>query len=472
LKKNEIESNQTIIDKAGNKIWNFFSSLKLIITVFLTLAVVSIIGTVIEQGKPPDFYTKEYGEKIAHYVLSIGFHDMYHSWWFLILLALLAANIIVCTIDRFPQKWETAIEKKYGAEPRFIKNLANSAHFTVSGDVHDIKIKVAERLKKKRYKIINADAADGASIYAWKGVIGRFGSDVTHVSLILILVGAIIGNFWGFRGYVSINENDAVNAPQADFKVRLDRFWIDYYNTGEVKQYNSLLTVIDNNKEILTKQIYVNEPLIYKGTWFYQSNYGVAYDRIREAQLILKNKKENKQIGEPFKVKWYEPFKIPGTNLTVNLVGFISDFGFDEKTKQIYARSLEHNNPAIAVVIYDGDKPISDSWLFLNYPDVFATIPNSDYNLTFMGYSGLYYTGLSVNNDPGTNIVWIGSILMTVGFIFAFMIFHKRIWVNIKRGENGVDIYMGGMINKNKILFEREFSELVESLKAKWEVGK
>lgn len=455
-----------ILNTVGNKIWAFFNSLKLTLTVLLSLAVVSIIGTVVEQGKPLEFYAKTYGERISSYVLTLGFHDMYHAWWFFALLVFLAANIIVCTIDRFPQKWKASLEKRVDVAPQFIKNLGNSASFTVNGDIASVKNRAIEILRKKRYKIKNAEVNDGAAIFAWKGTLGRFGSDIVHVSLITILTGAIIGSFLGFKDYVSINENETVNAPKTGFQIRLDKFWLDYYESGEVKQYNSQLTVIENGKDVLSKQIWVNEPLKYKGVWFYQSNYGMAYDRIKEAKLVLKDKKKKQIIGEPFVVRWLEPFKIPGTNLTVNLAGFVSDFGFDEKTKQVFPRSPEHNNPAIQVIVYDKEKPISGPWLFLNYPEIFATIPNTNYDLIFMGYQGLQYTGLSMTKDPGTNIVWIGSIIMAVGFILAFFIFNKKVWVRMQKAENGVDVYIGGMINKNKIMFEKEFSEIAACLKA------
>ena len=44
------------------RVYDFFSSVKLAIFLLLTLAVTSIIGTIIEQQKDPDQYLREYGE--------------------------------------------------------------------------------------------------------------------------------------------------------------------------------------------------------------------------------------------------------------------------------------------------------------------------------------------------------------------------------------------------------------------------
>ena len=43
--------------------WDFFCSLKLTIVTLILLAITSIIGTVIQQGKTPQEYIQLYGEK-------------------------------------------------------------------------------------------------------------------------------------------------------------------------------------------------------------------------------------------------------------------------------------------------------------------------------------------------------------------------------------------------------------------------
>ena len=144
----------------------------------------------------------------------------------------------------------------------------------------------------------------------------------------------------------------------------------------------------------------------------------------------------------------------------------MSDFAFDPSSKTVFTKSVEHNNPAIHVEIYKNGKPLTNPWLFYNYADLFAAIPDSNYELVFNGYKGIVYTGLSINKDPGTNVVWLGAALMVTGFFMAFFIFHKRIWVNVRRNSDTTEVYIGGMINKNKFVFEREFSEIVESIKS------
>lgn len=446
----------------GETVWGFFKSLKLTIFLLLTLATVSIVGTVIEQGRPLEVYVKAYGEGWTSILTTLGLNDMYHTRWFTTLLAMLVSNIIVCTIDRFPTKWKTTFDDRVNVDTRFIRNLGNNSLVNLSMGIIDVRNGVVSILRERGYRVKEANSSEGISLYAWKGTIGRFGSEITHLSLITILIGSIVGSIYGFRDFSTIYEGEGQAIPRTDFQVRLDRFWIDYYETGQVKQYNSKLTVIEGGKEVFSKHIWVNEPMRYKGVWFYQSSYGMAWDRVREAQIALKNKDK---MGEPFVVRWGEMVRIPGTELDVRLVSFVSDFGFDTQTKTIYPRSMEHNNQAIGLEVYERGKTISRPWLFLNYPGIMPAIPGSQYDLVFLGYKGIPFTGLSVTKDPGTNIVWVGSSLMAVGFLLAFFIFHKRIWVRIRQNGDSTEVYLGGMINKNRIIFEKEFAGLVGRIK-------
>ena len=448
----------------GAKIWKFFNSPKLTIFVLLTVAIVSIIGTVVEQGKPVESYVIDYGSRWGDVILALRLNDMYHSGWFTSLLTLLMANITVCTIERFPPKWKTLLKQNPNLDPSIIDRLSTRESFRTDGSMDAAAQKILAIFRKKRYRVKTGASKDGITIYAEKGIIGRFGSDVVHLSLFFILTGAIIGSYAGFRDFAPILVGGTFNVPDAMFGLRLDKFWIDYYDTGQIRQYNSVITVVEGGKEVLTKQIWVNEPLYYKGIRFYQSSYGVAWDRIKEAEITLKRLDKN-TFDQPFNIGWGELKNIPGTNYSARLVGYVSDFAFDQETRTVFSKSGDTKNPAAQVEVYDGKKLLYTPWLFFNYPGVMQAIPNSRYDLVLTGFRTIPYSGLSINKDPGTNVVWTGCILMGVGFILAFFVYHRRIWVNVAPQSSGSSVKIGGMINKNPLGFEREFKEIAEALK-------
>lgn len=448
-----------------NPLWYFFNSLKLTIGILITLAAVSIIGTVIEQNQPVQNYLQAYGEKWTKVIMYSGLYDMYHSWWFVSLLCALSLNIIVCTFERFPPKWKSLLNHRKDFRTSFIDRLQNSQSLTVQGDPESAKERLLSVFKKKKYKTMVSGEGDGEyRIYAWKGAIGRLGSDVTHISLLLILLGAIIGSFYGYKDFQGIYVGGTFQAPNEEFMIRLDKFWIDYYDTGQIKQYNSLLTVIENDEEVMQKQIWVNEPLYYKGVRFYQSTYGMAWDRVEKAIIAL-IKKDKETAEPPVTVNWNETKEVPGTPYSVKLVNYTADFAYDERTQTVYSKSAEANNPAVMLEIYRDGKLLRPTWIFLNYPGIFPALPDSEDDLVLVTYMPTLYSGLSINKDPGTNVVWLGTAVMGIGFILAFFVYHRRVWVTVKNSTNSTEVKIGGIINKNNLVFEKEIKDIVDAVK-------
>lgn len=447
------------------KVWYFLNSLKLTLFVLITLAVVSIFGTIVEQNQPVENYLSAYGEKWTRALLYVHANDLFHSWWFLALLTLLAINIIVCTFERFPPKWKSLLnhvpESKF--DSKLIERFSNNQTVQAQASASVAKERIEATLKKRKFKFVSLGSEGDWSIYAWKGAIGRLGSDFTHISLLLILLGAIVGSFAGYKDFRAVFVGDTLSLPKAGFDLRLDKFWIDYYDSGQIKQYNSLLTVVENGKEVMQKQIWVNEPLYYKGVRFYQSSYGMAWSKVADARIALK-KKNKESHDDPVIIPWDTLTKIPGSKYSVKVVGYTADFAYDEKTNQVFSKSAEADNPAVKLEVYEGDKLVSTPWLFMKYPGIFPAIPNSDEDLIFVTFKPVMYSGLSVNKDPGTNIVWAGSIVMGIGFYLAFFVYHRRVWIQVRTSGKSSEVKLGGMINKNNFVLEKELKEIADSV--------
>jgi cytochrome c biogenesis protein len=465
------KATSSVVEKADLKkwwkgrVWYFFNSLKLTLFVLISLALTSIIGTIIEQNQPVEHYIESYGTSWTRVIMALRFNDMYHASWFLALLALLGLNIIVCTFERFPPKWRSLLgHRPNDFDPSIVDRFSNARSVEVAMPGDAAREKALKVLKGMGYKAVSSGSGREWRVYAWRGIIGRFGSDLTHVSLIVIILGAIIGNIYGYKDFKGIYVGGDIQVPDADFSLRLDKFWIDYYDTGQIRQYNSLLTVTEAGRDVLQKHIWVNEPLYYKGIRFYQSSYGVAWDRIEEAEVAFK--KKGRSGPEPgMIVKWNELAKISGTPYSIRLVGYTADFIYDEATNTVGSRSPDPNNPAINLELYKGETLISRPWIFFKYPGAFPAIPDSEDNIIFSAYRGLMYSGISINKDPGTNIVWLGTGIMGAGFFFAFFIYHRRVWVSIANSGGSTTVKIGGTINKNNLVFDKELKEFSERLK-------
>ncbi len=278
------KSDKTTKRNFTDRIWNFFTSLKSVILLLLILSVLSIAGTIIEQNKPLQEYYEVFKPSTVALFNSLGLLDMYHSWWFISCLGLLALNIVACTMDRYAPIMSGLRGKNLILDEALEKTLNPKDKIKYALPVDDVEKKVLE-LAEKGFggQPVVTITEDGSRHYFFeKGKYSRLAFFFTHVSVLLIFVGALVGSFFGFKGYVNIYEGETIGRLETrtgqiktlDFSVKCNAFTADFYPNGMPKDYISDLSVINDGKEVLRKNIKVNDPLSFQGITFYQSSYG------------------------------------------------------------------------------------------------------------------------------------------------------------------------------------------------------
>ena len=442
-----------------------FASIRLAMFLFILLAMTATIGTVIQQGERPEAYIKDYGEQVYQWFVLLGFTDLYHTWWFRSLLGLLCVNSLTCFYKRFPAVWRSMHQDKVNVTLPFIKNLKYLAEIPASGHKGRVAEGIVGMLAEKGYRVLTKNEAHEVTIYATKGVMGRVGAHMAHLSATLIVLGGLVGSVMGFQEFGVCLEGETYHIPKGDFDLRVDKFWIDYHENGSVKSYNSTLAVIDKGEEVLTKTITVNDPLVYKGIWFYQSSYGNAWDRVEVARVNIKDKKTDKVV-ETVDLEWQKETTLGDLGLKLAMTDFVADFGFNSIEKTVFSKTVEHENPAIKLAISEGSAVRAKPWIFYHYPDLFE-IKGSQYRFELTGYRPKQYTGLQITKDPGVNIVWSGSTLIVVGITLSSFIYHRRLWAKVvaNEGRSGVVVHIGGTTHKSQIDFQKEFRKLTERIK-------
>ena len=445
------------------KVYDFLASVKLAVVVFFLLATGAILGTVIEQGLDPQEYITKFGEKWYYWIDLFSLTNAYHSWWFTSLLALLAMNLAVCLSKRLPSIWRAYYVVDCDFTHNLVQNFKNSTVIKFQGNTEEAKQKVISILKGHKYKLWIENSPKDISIFAVKGRIGRLGSTMTHVSIFIILLGTVVSSAVGFRSFYPVYEGKPLFVPQGGFYLVLDKFWIDFNENGSIKGYFSKLSVVENGNKVMTKTIRVNDPLQYKGVWFYQSSYGLAWDRVDNATIRITDKKSGKVVAEE-PLDFRKETEIKGTDLKLTVSNFVSNFAYDTKSKEVYSKSPEHENPAVQIDVAEGGHIIATPWLFLD-PRLQKMFPieKSKYDFVLIDYRSPQFSGLQMAKDPGVNFVWIGSGLLMVGLFVSFFIFHRRLWIKIIHSENKTVVYLGGIANKDSFGFEKEMKGILES---------
>jgi cytochrome c biogenesis protein len=104
------------------------------------------------------------------------------------------------------------------------------------------------------------------------------------------------------------------------------------------------------------------------------------------------------------------------------------------------------------------------TWVAGQVVDQGKATPIEDLTVTFVRES--QFTGLNVARDPGVIIVWIGSILLFVGFVIRFMVQHRRLWARIAPGPRGGSVVGVASLGSKDVVANSEFDKLVSDIRA------
>ncbi|MBF0505634.1 MAG: cytochrome c biogenesis protein ResB [Nitrospirae bacterium] len=460
-----------------DKIWNLFSSIKLAVVVFSVISITSIVGTVIEQQAEPErnikLLSKLFGDSFApaafHILDTLGFTDMFRSWWFLALLFIFASNLIVCSIERLPKILKVVREPIRPLAAEHLSALPIKKETVLKEQSGKVLEYASDILKRNGFRAAVRQEDGAVQLYGEKGRYSRVGVYVTHFSILLILAGAVIGMLFGFNASLQLMEGTASSVAYKSngttiplgFQIRCDYFNADFYdNTDIPKAYRSRLTVLENGREIVKKEIDVNNPLRFKGITFYQASYGYApgKDSVFEFKVTSKAGKK-----EDINVKFGETFTIPGTAVTGRVVDFSPALGADESGK-LYTYSEMMNNPAAFVEFLERGAVKYRQWILVRYPQTWKV---GDGIVEFTHLWGVQYTGLQVRKDPGVWIVYLGCLIMSVGLYASFFMNHARIWIQLKDEKGGTKVVIAGTANKNKLSFEHKIDKITNQLRVK-----
>ncbi|MCX7723978.1 MAG: cytochrome c biogenesis protein ResB [Thermodesulfovibrio sp.] len=461
------------IDKWNEKIWSFFASVDLAVALFIIVSIGAAIGTVIPQQTEPEeivrFFSKFFSPvtamKAYEIVSLLDLNNVYHSWWFTFLLFMFALNLIVCSLDRLP-----SLLKSFKA-PSYPLELESLEKMPIKKKVEFISTKTSDDLSKilknKGFSINIFETKEGIQIQAKKWTKARLAIYLTHLSILIILSGALIGTFFGFRGYMNILEgtglhfaiSDTGQAFPLEFEVRCDKFEAEYYENSSIpKAYRSYIKIIENGQIIKfngkeTVVVEVNQPFSYKGFTFYQTSYGFQPSEHAEFRFSYFDK-----TGKEYKItaKFEESFPIPGTSATASVIDFSPALGIDEKGR-VFNMDTNMINPAV-LVRFDEKGKKTEQWILSKIPETWETPYGK---LKFDELWGVEFTGLQIRKDPGVPLIYIGSTLLCIGLLITLFLRPITIFAIIKK--DGTVFYCPS--SKVSSIFEKNIDEIINKLK-------
>ena len=465
--------------KHANPVWKFFCSVKLTIVLLLSLAATSIIGTLIPQNQNPQAYVNAFGPFKYQLFNTLGIFDMYHSWWFQGLLLLLTVNIVCCSVDRLKSSWKLIFNRRPTVRAdRFIRH-PDARTRNDKRSPADL-TRIYEPMLARRYRTVKVFQSDDATVvYGEKGRLSRLGVYIVHLSVILLLLGGLVGSLFGFEGFVNIAEGEATDTirlrstgqlHRLDFQIRCDDFQLTLYENGAPKEYRSALTILEGGKAIKQKDIIVNDPLRYRGINIFQSSYGKL-----PPQNMPRSPSPSPGPAESYSLSFTS--KTSGMSYTVmaNLGNPVEiPEGMGKFVIMSYEPDAEFRGMDVGEALKGILTPPDGSPVEVLLPLKFANFdkmrggdviisvakPADEASASPKPAAQRYYTGLQVTRDPGVWLVYSGFVLIIAGCFVTFYLSHQQVGIVIQALSKNSRVTVAGISNRNKLAMKNAIDKL------------
>lgn len=480
------KANPSVLDR----VWNFFSSVKVAIYLILATLLGSILGSIYPQEStflnidPAQYYKNTYGWTGDLYY-KLGLSDTYNSWWFLGLLICIGISLVVCSLDRVLPLYRALSKQQIRKHLSFIRRqkvvFENAVDLNQAGrEKPEAWLAEAEvKLRKKGYRV----HTDKGALLAEKHRFSRWGPYVNHIGLIIFLLAVLMRSLpgWQLDEYVGFLEGEPTQIPKTNYFLKNDEFIVEFYSEEEMtgqfrekgqtvaKHYETKATLYECTdncdgslgepklKELTSQSITVNHPLNYKGLLAFQFDYSQT-PRLLSVSPMLKNKQTGQSYG-PFTLKMKHPVDTYEAGpYKIKLKDYFPDFSISDKGLPITV-SNEPNAPAFVFTITGPDLP-ADGQAYLYFPreidkekysqdkinGAFGSVWDISVNSMADVEIANYTSFLNIRRDTALPYIFAGAGLFLVGVVMGLYWQHRRIWI---RFDEGNKLTLGAHTNKN-----------------------
>jgi len=325
------------------KLWGFFSSIILTVALASLICIVSVAGSIITIRNPEVMGYLDHTVLIYGLTELSGRAELYWIIALIFLISLFALNTFVCTLEKI-----TAIVKK-------------------------------------------------------KAPLHRLLPHIVHIGFLIALTGHLIGSISGFKSSGNVIFKDELTPVAAvkNLSVRLENFTAKNNRYGYRDYMKTTISIFSDGEKILTGDISVNHPLIYKGIAFYHNDDGKAPAgiRVRRDGVI----EELSFNGD----------NTSGKKNALQVTGLYPDFALDKRGRP-FSRSESFVNPYVRLTM-------GEESAFLNINGQGHAVSIKGERIEYAGFRLRPYVVLSINKDPGIWLVIFGSIILLLGMVLLLI---------------------------------------------------
>ncbi|QJC51830.1 cytochrome c biogenesis protein ResB [Paenibacillus albicereus] len=465
-----------------DRVWNFFSSVKIAVYMIVITLVGASLGTIYPQESTflttqdlGDYYRDTYGTSGEIYY-ALGLSHTFESWWFITLLVLIGTSLVICSLDRVLPLYRALNKQQIRKHESFLLRQRAAYRGDIEGDPDAWVDRFEQAARKRRYKVIRKDGA----VLAEKHRFSRWGPYINHIGLIVFLLAVLARAVpaWQMDQYVTIPEGDTVRIEDTNYYVKNEKFTVEFYDDEELPQelkgtlraklYRTDAVLYECTagctaaagkpelKEVARHPIEVNSPLEYDGLKLYQFDFDNTAI-LREVKPVVINKQTGEAYG-PFTLAMRDPetsFEVGPYRLELkqNFMEFAIGEDGNPITKSrdpkapafiflVHGPGLdEQGEPYIYFPMQKDKAAFSQDKLNAAIADRLEIKVNGMENVHFVEYT----TFLNVRKDLAMPYIWVGLGISMLGLVMGAYWHHRRIWLRI----DGSTATIGAHTNKN-----------------------
>ncbi|MCE9583416.1 MAG: cytochrome c biogenesis protein ResB [Planctomycetes bacterium] len=363
-------------------ITDWLVSLQFSIALLGVILLATAVGTVVLQGQSPGDFRAKYGPSTGPFLQMLGADDIFHSFPFRGLLALLSLSLGAVIVRKRawrPSEWFFLFN--HGGVIVILLGGLIGCYGGLKGfiDIHQgevaKKFVLNDRFGKRTEETVPLDFGLKLDKFEIDRLVPEWrlyvyedhkGSGMPTVSRSLEEATA-----WTEAGHAGESFRLVAVYPDFDLKTELQEV-----PPGEGRPAAQIRS-FDKEGNVSVRVIYAgveDEDSLYFPEnrtllRFYWSESDVKVQtETRPERHVIAHKLVGSEAAEDIVVKVGEEREI-GAGVTMTVTAFYPDFGYDGKKKQAYSRSTEPKNPALELNVRYPTGTTERRWLFANKPD-------------------------------------------------------------------------------------------------------
>lgn len=467
-----------------DRIWRFFSSVRVAVWLIVLTLTLAALGTVYPQEntiigmEPKDYYQQAYGMAGQMYN-RLGLSHTYESWWFITLLVMIGISLVVCSLDRVLPLYRALSKQQIRKHPDFLLRQKTCCCRPLPPDVEPgaWMAQTAAELKKRRYRVHMDN--QGTALLAEKHRFSRCGPYIHHIGLILFLAAVLMRSIpgWHMDRYLAFPEGHPVKIPETPYYLENRKFTVAYYEEHpsipklfetQAVLYRCLSDCSDPFappvlEEVHWQSITVNKPLRYQELLAYQFDY-MATPMLLSIELQLMVRSTGEKYG-PLHLSMYNPGRdYQAGPYKLKLTSYFPEFELDQEGHPITI-SKEPRAPGFVFLIRGPDlKEEGETYMYFPLPSDRERFRQDELNGVVasrieLGADSMnqvqvsaYTSFLNIRKDKAMPFIWSGTAVSMVGLVMGFYWQHRRIWLRL----DGETLLLGAHTNKNRFGLRKE----------------